>query len=309
MRVNPNYLLKLKRILIPFAVVAWGTLLLLAFIRWWLFLDKHPILELSEEMWEYWIPVAFPWAPILIWLKPRFDTLEYRVGTNRGSWQMQCIAWISMAAMLIPSQYYMSRSAGKLLEVKNVKEISKHERVRYYRIKEFAVYKFIGGVHYSLWKNGKFNQNLDIDIYFVNPILTHKKQFITMTPRYWYGVKFHKRISNLNGEQTQQRRIKAFFDECVKKMETYDYHKLDYFEHKPASDDRKHFRVAVQYALRKPVNNDFVILQPRKGPLELRQESKLIWVFGLFLLGLGLFMLALIKPRLESPPAYAETLS
>jgi hypothetical protein len=44
MRVNPNYLLKLKRILIPFAIVAWGTLLTLAFIRWWLFLDKHPIL-------------------------------------------------------------------------------------------------------------------------------------------------------------------------------------------------------------------------------------------------------------------------
>jgi hypothetical protein len=309
MRVNPNYLIKLKRILIPFAIVAWGTLLTLAFIRWWLFLDKHPILELSEDLWQYWIPAIFPWLPILVWLKPRFDTLEYKAGKNHGSWQMQCIAWIGMIAMLIPSQYYLTTFNAKLLEVKNVNEISKQERVRYYRINEFAVYKFIGGVHYTLWKNGKFNQNLDIDIYFVNPILTHKKQFITMTPRYWYGVTFHKRISNLNNQQTKQRRIKAFFDECVKKMQTYDYYKLDYFEHKPASDDRKHFRIAVQYALRKPVNNDFVILQPRKGPLELRGSGKIAWTFGGFAFGVMLFMLALIKPLLENPPMDEQTLS
>ncbi|ACT94949.1 hypothetical protein Dfer_3745 [Dyadobacter fermentans DSM 18053] len=33
---------------------------------------------------------------------------------------MQVIVWISMAAMLIVSQYLLTTSTGKLLEVKNV---------------------------------------------------------------------------------------------------------------------------------------------------------------------------------------------
>jgi rhomboid protease GluP len=309
MKVNPNYLQKLKRILIPYSIVAWGTLLTLVFIRWWLFLDKHPILEVSEDIWQFWIPAIFPWIPILLLLKPQFDGLEYKVGKDKGSWQMQGIAWISMMAMLIPSQAYLTTSTGKLLAVKSVKEIRKHERVRYYRIKEFAVYKYIGGVHYSFRKHGRFNQNLDIDIYFVNPILTHKDQFITMTPLYWYGVKFHKQISNLGSDAKKMKLFKAFFDECAQKMGHYDYYKLDHFEHKPASDDREHFRISVQYALKKPVNNDFVILQPRTDPVELRNGYNIAWTFAGFAFGIILFMLALIKPRLQSEPEEAEILS
>lgn len=309
MKINPNYLLKLQRILIPFTIVAWGTVLFLGFLRWWLFLDKIPILEVSEDIWQFWIPAFFPWIPILLWLKPRFDKLEYKAGKDKGSWQMQGIAWIAMMAMLIPAQILLTTSTGRLLEIKNVKEIRKHDRVRYYRIKEFAVHKSIGGVHYAFTKNGKYNQNLDIDVYFVNPILTHKNQFITMTPLYWYGVKFHKRISNLSSRQVKEQRFRKFFDECVTKMQTYDFYTLDHFEHKPASDDRSNFRIAVQYALRKPVNNDFVILQPRKEPVEMRNGHKMAWVFGGFAFGIMLFMLALIKPRLESAPIEAETLS
>lgn len=300
MKVNPNYLLKLKRILIPYAVVAWGTVLLLGFVRWWLFLDKHPILEVSEDSWHFWIPAIFPWGPILLWLKPRFDSLEYKSGKDKGSWQIQAISWVSMMAMLMISQMLLSYSTGKMLEIKNVKEIPKHERVRYYRISEFAVHKFIGGVHYTLEKGGRYNQDLNINIYFVNPILTHKRQIISMTPLYWYGVKFHKRISNLSGNETKQRRFKEFFEDCIQKMEHYDFYKLDHLEHKPASTDRENFRIAVQNALRKPINNDFMILQPDTKPVDRSMGGKLAGIFGAFVIEAGILMLLLIRPRLET---------
>ncbi|MCF0071764.1 hypothetical protein LZD49_14900 [Dyadobacter sp. CY261] len=302
MKLNPNYLIKLKHILIPFTIVAWGSVLLLGFLRWWLFLDKIPILEVSEDTWQFWIPALFPWAPILIWLKPRFDRLEFKKGKDKGSWQMQGISWIPMMIMLMISQMLLTYSTGETLEIKNVKEIRKHERVRYYRIREFAVHKFIGGVQYTVKKNGRYNQNLDIDIYFTNPILTHKKQIISMTPLYWYGVKFHKQISNLSGDETKQRRFREFFDDCVQKMEHYDFYRLDHFEHKPASTDRENFRIAVQNAIRKPVNNDFMILQAVTRPVDNRISGKLAGIFAAFAFGIGLFMLMLIRPRLETQP-------
>lgn len=307
MHINPNYLTKLKRILIPFVIVAWATLLLLVFLRWWLFLGKFPIMELDEDIWQFWIPVITPWIPILIWLKPRFDRLEYKAGKDKGSWQMQGVAWVSMAAMLIPSQFLLTTATGELLDVKNVKEIRKHDRVRYYRVKEFAVHKFIGGVHYSFRALGRFKQDLHMDIYFVNPILTHKKQALTMTPLYWYGVTFHKQISNLLSQHEKERRFRAFFNECTAKMQQYDFNTVDHFENKPASYDRSNFRVAVQNALRKPVNNDFIILEPKKEPAEIRNGHKLAWTLGGFVFGIALFMIVLIKPRLQSDPE--ETLS
>jgi len=50
MNVNPHYFSKLKYIVIPFSIIAWGTVLFLGFLRWWLFLGKFPILELSEDL-------------------------------------------------------------------------------------------------------------------------------------------------------------------------------------------------------------------------------------------------------------------
>ena len=300
MHINPIYLTKLKHIVIPFVIAAWGTLLLLAFIRWWLFLGKFPIMELDEDMWQYWIPVVAPWIPILIWLKPRFNQLEYKAGTDKGSWQMQVIAWVGMAPMLIFSQFLLTTATAQVREVKNVKEIRKHEVVRYYRINEFSVHRFIGGVHYSFRTLGRLNQDLHMDIYFVNPILTHKKQAITMTPLYWYGVNFHKQISNLLSEPEKERRFRKFFDECMAKMQHYDFYTLDHFENKPASYDRKNFRIAVQNALKKPVNNDFIILEPQKEPVEMRNGHKLAWTLAGFAFGVVLLMLMLIKPRLQN---------
>jgi hypothetical protein len=76
--VNKNYLLKLRHILPAFALIAWSSVLVLGLIRKVLFLGKYPMLQLDEEIWNFWIPAFFPWAPILLWLKPRFDRLVFR---------------------------------------------------------------------------------------------------------------------------------------------------------------------------------------------------------------------------------------
>ena len=282
MRISQNYLSKLRYTLPLFTFAAWGSVFLLCFVRWFLFFGKHPILELDEEIWHFWIPAFFPFIPLHFLLKPRFDALRYSKKNNKGTWFMQLMAWIPMVAMLSVAQHYLTTASGKLLELDNIKEISKNELVRYYRIRNFAVHKGMGGVHPAFRTTGKYNQTLEIDIYFAHPILTHKTQLLTMTPLYWYGVKFHKQIGNGHSKEKKEARFQEFFRECVEKMNSYDYHKLDHFEHKPASYDRANFRQAVQYAVGKPVNNNFVILQPRSEAAELRDGHKVAWIFGCF---------------------------
>jgi rhomboid protease GluP len=297
--VNKNYLLKLRHILPAFALIAWSSVLVLGLIRKVLFLGKYPMLQLDEEIWNFWIPAFFPWAPILLWLKPRFDRLVFRKNNEHRSWQMQLIAWITMSAMLILSQNYLTTATGKMLELENVWEIRKHEHVRYYRIRHFAVYRFIGGMQYAFRKSGRYNQDLHINLYFVNPILTHKNQHLTKTLLYWYGVTFHKQISNWKSNHEKERLFRQFAKECTAKMINYDFKQPAYFENKPASKDRENFRIAVQSALRRPVNDNFIILQPKSDSFESRNSGKIPWIFGSFFIGVAIYMLVLIKPQLE----------
>jgi rhomboid protease GluP len=302
MRLSRSYPEKLKHVLPAFSLVLWGSVILLGLFRWIFFIGKYPVLELDEDILNYWIPVTVSWIPILLWLKPRFKPFVFKTDNVKGSWRLQLIAWISISAALIFSQYYLTTSTGKLLELKNVKEISKHERVRYYRIKEFAVYPYIGGIQYAFRVTGRYSENLDIDIYFVNPILTHKTQHIVTAPLYWYGVTFNKRISNWGNNANKEKRFRAFLEKCIADMRHYDFHKLDHFEHKPASYDRENFRKAVQIALRKPVNTDFVILQPVKDAYESRNGYKTAWIFASYATGIIIYMLVLISPSLKKEP-------
>ena len=92
MKPSKNYLAKLKHVLPAFSLVTWSSVLVLGFIRQVFFLGKYPILELDEEIWQFWIPVIFPWIPVLIWLKPRFNALIFKKDIEHRNWQMQAIA-------------------------------------------------------------------------------------------------------------------------------------------------------------------------------------------------------------------------
>jgi hypothetical protein len=298
MPVHKNYFLKLKAVLPLFSAIAWGSVLVLGFIRWFFFLGKYPILELDEEIWNFWIPAFFPWIPILLWLKN--DKLDFGKDIRGGNWTTQVFAWLAIWSMLLFSQHYLTTSTGKLLTLPNVKEIGRNEPVRYYRIDSFAVHMPIGGVQYAFRTSGRFNQNLIIDIYFVNPILTHKNQAITMTPLYWYGVNFHKQVGNLGTRAKREQRFQAFYNECLNKMKAYDFYHLDHFERTPPSFDRDQFRVAIQNALRRPVDPRVVILEPTTEPVGLRDGLKIAWTFLSYVIGIGMLMLVLIKPKLRS---------
>jgi rhomboid protease GluP len=277
--------------------LAWGSVVVLGFLRWWLFLGKYPIVEMDEDIWQYWIPAFFPAVPVLVWLKPRFNRLYVGKNGKRRNELPEAIAWLTIALMLIFSQHYLTTSTGTLLEVENVKAIRKQERARYYRIKSFAVHRPIGGVFYAFRKSGKFNARLDMHIYFAHPILTYKRQPITMTPLYWYGVKFHKQISNLGSNATKQQKFEKFFHECVAKMQNYDFYHIDHFEHTPASFDRENFRRAVGNALQKRINNDFMILQPVLKSAESRNANMFALITGTFLIGLAGLALTLKSRR------------
>jgi rhomboid protease GluP len=190
-----TYITKLKHILPTFLAVTSGTVLGLGFIRW-LFCLQFSIIDIKEEIWVLWLPLIFPWIPITLWLRQRFRILTFKGDTDKGRFFFQIISWGVLTAMLFVSQGYLTTATGRLKELSTIKDIDKTEKSRYYKLTNFSVAPNYGGSFTNFRTSGKYNEDLNFDVYFVIPILKDTSETFTVIPKYWYGVKFKEQISN-----------------------------------------------------------------------------------------------------------------
>lgn len=275
-------------------MVAFGTVTGVSLIRWILCI-QFSILDLKEEVWNLWIPLALPWIPITIWLRPRFRALTFKKETDNRRFLFQVISWGMICAMLFVSQDYLTTATGKLETINDIHQIDKTEIARYYKINSFYVATNYGGAYTDFRTSGKYNQDLNFDVFFVAPITMDMNERISNPPKYWYGVKYHEQISNRISNEEKEQKYQAFYNECLQKMNGYKFHSLDHFERIPNSDDLQNFLKAVE-ARTNQKSDDCIVLVPVTESYESRNGNKFAWIFGAFGIGLTVFLLLLIWP-------------
>ena len=290
-----TYTAKLKHIVPTFFIVVFLTVIGLAVFRW-LFCIKFSLLDIKEEIWVLWIPIIFPWIPITLWLRQRFRILTFKKEEDKRRFLFQIISWGVLTVMLFVSQAYLTTATGKLQKLSTINDIDKVDKSRYYKLTNFTVAPYYGGVYTDFRTSGKYNQYLNFDIFFVTPILNDTIERISSTPKHWYGLKYHEQISNKISNEEKDEKYKIFYDECVKKLNEYDYHSLDYFERKPKSDDRIHFLKAIEARTKQATNESYTVLDPIQESYDKRNGNKLAWIFGSFAIGFSVLLFALIFP-------------
>lgn len=160
----------------------------------------------------------------------------------------------------------------------------------------FSVANYYGGTYTDFRQSGKHNQYLNFDIFFVIPILKDTSEKINDIPKYWYGVQFKEQISNKISSDEKEKKYKEFYDECIEKINRYEFHSLDHFERTPTSDDRQNFLEAIAARTKRTANDNFIVLEPIKEKYEDRNGNKLVWIFGSFGIGLCVLLFSLIWP-------------
>lgn len=290
-----KYVAKLKHIMPTFLIVVFSTVIGLAIFRWLLCI-QFSILDIKEEIWTLWVPLIFPWIPITLWLRQRFRILTFKKDADRKRFLFQMISWGVMTAMLFVSQAYLTTATGKLQTLSTINNIDKVEKSRYYKLTNFAVASYYAGAYTDFRASGKYNQYLNFDIFFVAPILNDTTETIRSTPKHWYGIKYHKQISNKISDVEKDEKYKEFYDQCIQKLNEYDFHSLDHFERKPKSNDRTHFLKAVEARTKEPTDESYIVLDPIQESYDKRNGNKLAWIFGSFFIGISVLLFALIFP-------------
>ena len=284
-----NYSTKFRHIVPTFLLVVIGTTVLTLIFRWF-FTIHSEILPIKEDIFHIWLPIALPWIPITIWLRPKLRILKFKKAGSDAPMLFQLITWIVMVAVLISSNIYLKTASGNLTEIDSIEALDGLE-TRYVSLGEIKLNRQFGSAHTEFRTSGKYNQYLNFNSYFVYPF-----EIRSENAQYWYGVKFQEQISNKLEAAEKEEKYKAFFEKAVKDFETYDFSKASYLEILPHSDDREGFLKAIERVdeLQHPTQ---VVLEPRKGSYEERNGKTFEWILGSFAIGFSLFLFALIFPQ------------
>ncbi|MBK8429609.1 MAG: rhomboid family intramembrane serine protease [Lewinellaceae bacterium] len=163
----------------------------------------------------------------------------------------------------------------------DITEIDRVEKARYYQIDNVCVETDTGGSFANMRVSGKRRQYLNIDLYFVKPIIQRgRKVSMDTPPEHWYGVKFHEQINNKLDVTEKEKAYEAFYADCVQKMERYPFRTVAYFERIPNSEDRQHYLHAVQRCIFQSADTGHIILIPVLDTFEDRNGNSFGWIFG-----------------------------
>jgi len=102
---------KIKVIFLPFLLVGIGTVAGYGLIRW-VFDVQLGILNWDEKYLNYWIPLTLPWAPVLIWIRPRIRILKYLEWSRSDNYlTIQFLMSLAIGIPTIISQEYLIRAS------------------------------------------------------------------------------------------------------------------------------------------------------------------------------------------------------
>jgi len=290
---------KLKLIFVPFLIIAIAIIGGYTFFNWFLFIKLHAF-SLKEDIVNVWIPLALPWIPILIWLRPRIKLLYLKVKKKKGDsvGLYIAIAGFAIAIPTIVAQAYLETATGKLTKLDNISQIEKQEATKYYVLKDFYVDKSHIGVRSKFVVSGKSSQYFDMYLYVVLPILTSPDDTLHSNCVAWYGMKYHKEISNRLSQTEKEERFQQFANESQTDFDKKDANQFVYFDRIGNTDDHEEYISAIKKN-KSYSNTSTIVLMPVNELFESRNGNKLAWIFGSFGIGAFVWLMMIIFPRLD----------
>ncbi|TCI91804.1 rhomboid family intramembrane serine protease [Tenacibaculum sp. M341] len=285
-----NIKTKFQEVYIPFLIVSIGTILSYNITRW--FFDiKLGILPLKEDLLNFWIPFAFPWISVLIWLRRRVRVLNIKGENDKGYFGYQFAMAAAMTIPIIVSQNYLEKSFFDLNEISSITKVKELKREKYFKVVSFDVDETSTLSYVTARTSGRNNESLNFYLYQACPFDSINS--------IWYGVEYKKSVSNRTSEQRKKSAYVAFFKKSEKEFKKYDFQDVQYFERLGYSDERDGFIEAIKENNDTLNEKEQIILVPKRDVFEDRHENSFPWIFGSFGIGSFVILLMVLIPKID----------
>lgn len=288
---------KFKLIYLPFLVMSISFIVLYTFLNWLLFIKTNTF-SVKEDIVNFWLPFALPWIPVLLWLRPRIKLISLKGGNDNLPFLYQFAAAMAIAIPTVVAQGYIEKASGTLTKLETINEIDKGEPTKYYTVKNFYIDNTKIGVHSSFDASGKYNENFNMHLYVVLPILGSVADTANSSYLAWLGVEYSKQISNRLGDKEKEEKYQAFENESQMDFDKKDFNQFVYLDRVGNTDDADGFKNAVKNCPKYNPNNTSIFLAVNE-PFENRNGNTFAWIFGAFGIGAGIWFILLLFPKFD----------
>jgi hypothetical protein len=161
---------KFKLIFLPYLIIAISTIVLYTFLNW-LLIIKFNLFKVDDSIVSIIMPLVLPWAPILIWLRPRIKMLRLKKGYRKDPvFWILFVNGLSIAIPLVIAQAYIITATGKLTRLDYIEEIQNTPKTQFYTAEHFYINKNMAHVKVVFTVSGKSNSDFDMAIYASVPV-------------------------------------------------------------------------------------------------------------------------------------------
>ncbi|HEX8549423.1 MAG TPA: rhomboid family intramembrane serine protease [Cytophagaceae bacterium] len=288
---------KIKLLYIPFLLSSVGLCVLYSFLNW-LFIIKLQLFSIKEFIVDFGIPMALPAIPIFLYLRPKLKLLDLK--TKKGSWGdfYIFILWFALAVPILIAQTYIQKASGKLSQLESISSIAKQEQTKYYEVKNFYIDKTNIGVHPSFDVSGKHNNDFNMHLYIVLPILNNEADTSNLSCSAWLGIEYYERISNSLEENEKEEKYQAFAKQSQEDFDKKDVSQFVYLDRVGNTEDGDGFKEATKKCTKYASANSPVFLSVNE-PFEQRLGNTLAWIFGSFFIGASVWLLMILIPKFD----------
>ena len=243
--------------------------------------------------------MVLPWIPILIWLRPRIKLLNLKSKNGDLPGLYFFIAGFAIIAPTLVAQSYIEKATGKLTPLDSITQIDKHESTKYYSLKTYYIDKLHIGIQNKFDVSGKHNEDFNMNLFVVLPIFSTPADTSNSNCLAWYGVKYHKQISNRLDDQEKQESFQKFANESQADFDRKDVSQFIYLNRIGNTNDHQGYNEAIKNNKRY-ISSSTIVLIPVDEPFEKRNGNKLSWIFGAFGIGALVWLIMLLIPKFDS---------
>lgn len=287
---------KIKIIFIPTLLTLLGLIVIYTFLHWILFI-KLELFGLKEFITNFGIPITLTGLAAWILLRPKFKILDLEA--KRGNWRdfYSFILWVILTVPLIVAQEYIVTASGQLTELNSIDEISTAKPTKFYKLKNYYINKKAIGIHSAFDVTGKHNESFNMHIYVALPILASKADTTKSECFAWLGIEYRETINNRLDQSEKERKYQAFASRSQRDFDAKDVSKFTYLDRIGNSDKKEGLIAAIKK--NKLVTGSQIILVAVNEPFEARNGKKLSWLLGSSLIGLSVWLLMLMIPKID----------
>jgi len=290
---------KLKLIYLPFLVMTISFIVIYSFLHWLLFI-KTDTLSFKQSIVDFWLPFVLPWIPVLLWFRSRVNLLKLK--TKNGDLPMLyfLVVALSMSIPTFIAQQFIETASGTLTKLENINQIAEHENTKYYTLKNYYIDKSNIGVFHSFDVSGKANQNFNMHLYVVMPILKSIQDTASASCSAWLAIKYNEQIKNRLKAEEKEQKYKSFVRNSQQDFNNKKVDQFIYMDREGNTNDCDGYKEAIKKNKKYATPDNAPIFIGVGHPFEKRNGNKLAWVFGAYGIANGIWLIMLLIPKLNT---------